>query len=206
MNKENYLYLATDGINDFKKFGITQNIKARILKYNSTEHLRPIYFEKVFVFKSDIEARNAETKLKKEMKDYIVQTQHAETFLWNKVTQKKFNDLTKNYKLFEFSTKYVGNVKNDKFEYYDELLKTIKYGTDNGISNKKMEDLIISYKVGYYRENASPRVVMENRIKHLIKLTDKELCWDNKPRIFERMERLYNFEKEIKRLVELVMN
>ena len=44
-----YLYLATDGINDFKKFGIAANANIRLINYNTTEHLRPIYFEKIFV-------------------------------------------------------------------------------------------------------------------------------------------------------------
>jgi hypothetical protein len=42
---------------------------------------------------------------------------------------------------------------------------------------------------------------MEDRIKHLIKLTNKELCWDNKPRILDRMQRLYIFEEEIKKTI-----
>jgi hypothetical protein len=42
-----YLYLATDGVNDFKKFGIAANDNIRLINYNTTEHLRPIYFEKM---------------------------------------------------------------------------------------------------------------------------------------------------------------
>jgi len=70
-----YLYLATDGVNDFKKFGIAANANIRLINYNTTEHLRPIYFEKVFVFDSYELARNAETNIRQSLKKYIIQTQ-----------------------------------------------------------------------------------------------------------------------------------
>jgi hypothetical protein len=64
-----------------------------------------------------------------------------------------------------------------------------------------LERLIIKHKVGYYRENAPPRVIMEDRIKHLIQLGNKELCWDNKPRMLDRMQKFYCLEEEIKSLL-----
>ena len=196
-----YLYLATDGVNDFKKFGIAANTNIRLINYNTTEHLRPIYFEKVFVFDSYNEARNAETNLRQNLKKYIIQTQHIETFLWNDETEKMFNELTKDFTLIEFTNDYVGNLQNKKFPYYEELVKLINYAVESGIPKKTVEKLVIKSRVGYYRENAPARIVMEDRIKHLVKLTNKELCWDNKPRILDRMQRLYTFEEQIKTIL-----
>ena len=196
-----YLYLATDGENDFKKFGIAANVNIRLINYNTTEHLRPIYFEKVFVFDNYEQARNAETELRRELKKYIVQTQHIETFIWNKNTEKLFNELTKGHTLVEFTNDFVGNLQNKKFPYYEELVKLINYAVESGIPKKTVEKLVIKSRVGYYRENAPARIVMEDRIKHLVKLTNKELCWDNKPRILDRMQRLYTFEEQIKNIL-----
>ena len=196
-----YLYLATDGINDFKKFGIAANANIRLINYNTTEHLRPIYFEKVFVFDSYNDARNAETNLRQNLKKYIIQTQHIETFVWNDETEKMFNELTKDFTLIEFTNDFVGNLQNKKFPYYEELVKLINYAVESGIPKKTVEKLVIKSRVGYYRENAPARIVMEDRIKHLVKLTNKELCWDNKPRILDRMQRLYTFEEEIKKTI-----
>ena len=196
-----YLYLATDGVNDFKKFGIAANVNIRLINYNTTEHLRPIYFEKVFVFDNYEQARNAETELRRELKKYIVQTQHIETFIWNKNTEKLFNELTKGHTLVEFTNDFVGNLQNKKFPYYEELVKLINYAVESGIPKKTVEKLVIKSRVGYYRENAPARIVMEDRIKHLVKLTNKELCWDNKPRILDRMQRLYTFEEQIKNIL-----
>ena len=196
-----YLYLATDGINDFKKFGIAANANIRLINYNTTEHLRPIYFEKVFVFDSYNDARNAETTLRQNLKKYIIQTQHIETFVWNDETEKMFNDLTKDFTLIEFTNDFVGNLQNKKFPYYEELVKLINYAVESGVPKKTVEKLVIKSRVGYYRENAPARIVMEDRIKHLVKLTNKELCWDNKPRILDRMQRLYTFEEEIKKTI-----
>ncbi len=196
-----YLYLATDGVNDFKKFGIAANANIRLINYNTTEHLRPIYFEKVFVFDSYEQARNAETTLRRELKRFIVQTQHIETFIWNKNTEKLFNELTKDHTLIEFTNDYVGNLQNKKYPYYEELVKLINYAVESGIQKKTVEKLIIETRVGYYREDAPPRIVLEDRIKHLVKLTNKELCWDNKPRILDRMQRLYTFEERIKTIL-----
>jgi len=196
-----YLYLATDGINDFKKFGIAANANIRLINYNTTEHLRPIYFEKVFVFDSYNDARNAETTLRQNLKKYIIQTQHIETFVWNDETEKMFNELTKDFTLIEFTNDFVGNLQNKKFPYYEELVKLINYAVESGIPKKTVEKLVIKSRVGYYRENAPARIVKEDRIKHLVKLTNKELCWDNKPRILDRMQRLYTFEEEIKKTI-----
>lgn len=196
-----YLYLATDGVNDFKKFGIAANANIRLINYNTTEHLRPIYFEKVFVFDSYSDARNAETNIRQTLKKFITQTGHIETFAWNEESEKLFNELTKNFNLVQFSNDFVGNLQNKKFPYYEELIKLINYAIDGGISKKTIENLIIKCKVGYYRENAPARIVMEDRIKHLVKLTNRELCWDNKPRILDRMQRLYTFEEEIRKLL-----
>jgi hypothetical protein len=196
-----YLYLATDGVNDFKKFGIAANANIRLINYNTTEHLRPIYFEKVFVFDSYEQARNAETNIRQTLKKYIIQTQHIETFVWNKDTERQFNELTKDYRLIEFSNDYVGNLQNKKYPYYEELVKLINFAVESGIPKKTVEKLVIKSRVGYYRENAPARIVMEDRIKHLVKLTNKELCWDNKPRILDRMQRLYTFEEEIKNIL-----
>jgi hypothetical protein len=196
-----YLYLATDGVNDFKKFGIAANVNIRLINYNTTEHLRPIYFEKVFVFDSYEQARNAETNIRQSLKKYIIQTQHIETFVWNEDTERQFNELTKDYTLIKFSNDYVGNLQNKKYPYYEELVKLINFAVESGISKKTVEKLIIKSRVGYYRENAPARIVMEDRIKHLVKLTNKELCWDNKPRILDRMQRLYTFEEEIKNIL-----
>lgn len=197
-----YLYLATDGVNDFKKFGIAANANIRLINYNTTEHLRPIYFEKVFVFDSYNDARNAETNLRQNLKKYIIQTQHIETFVWNDETENMFNELTKDFTLIEFTNDFVGNLQNKKFPYYEELVKLINYAVESGIPKKTVEKLVIKSRVGYYRENAPTRIVMEDRIKHLVKLTNKELCWDNKPRILDRMQRLYTFEEEIKKILE----
>lgn len=196
-----YLYLATDGVNDFKKFGIAANANIRLINYNTTEHLRPIYFEKVFVFDSYNDARNAETNLRQNLKKYIIQTQHIETFVWNDETEKMFNELTKDFTLIEFTNDYVGNLQNKKFPYYEELVKIINYAVESGIPKKTVEKLVIKSRVGYYREDAPARIVMEDRIKHLVKLTNKELCWDNKPRILDRMQRLYTFEEQIKTIL-----
>jgi hypothetical protein len=196
-----YLYLATDGINDYKKFGIAANANIRLINYNTTEHLRPIYFEKVFVFNNYEQARNAETNLRQNLKKYIVQTQHIETFIWNDETELMFNDLTKDFTLIEFTNDFVGNLQNKKFPYYEELVKLINYAVESGIPKKTVEKLVIKSRVGYYREDAPARIVMEDRIKHLVKLTNKELCWDNKPRILDRMQRLYTFEEQIKNIL-----
>ena len=196
-----YLYLATDGVNDFKKFGIAANVNIRLINYNTTEHLRPIYFEKVFVFDSYNDARNSETNIRQNLKKYIVQTQHIETFIWNEETEIIFNEITKDFTPIEFSNDFVGNLQNKKFPYYEELVKLINYAVESGISKKTVEKLVIKSRVGYYREDAPARIVMEDRIKHLVKLTNKELCWDNKPRILDRMQRLYTFEEQIKNLV-----
>jgi hypothetical protein len=196
-----YLYLATDGVNDFKKFGIAANANIRLINYNTTEHLRPIYFEKVFVFDSYELARNAETNIRQSLKKYIIQTQRIETFVWNEDTERQFNELTKDYTLIEFSNDYVGNLQNKKYPYYEELVKLINFAVESGIPKKTVEKLVIKSRVGYYRENAPDRIVMEDRVKHLIKLTNKELCWDNKPRILDRMQRLYIFEEEIKKII-----
>ena len=196
-----YLYLATDGVNDFKKFGIAANANIRLINYNTTEHLRPIYFEKVFVFDSYELARNAETNIRQSLKKYIIQTQRIETFVWNEDTERQFNELTKDYILIEFSNDYVGNLQNKKYPYYEELVKLINFAVESGIPKKTVEKLVIKSRVGYYRENAPARIVMEDRVKHLIKLTNKELCWDNKPRILDRMQRLYIFEEEIKKTI-----
>jgi hypothetical protein len=196
-----YLYLATDGVNDFKKFGIAANANIRLINYNTTEHLRPIYFEKVFVFDSYELARNAETNIRQSLKKYIIQTQRIETFVWNEDTERQFNELTKDYALIEFSNDYVGNLQNKKYPYYEELVKLINFAVESGIPKKTVEKLVIKSRVGYYSENSPARIVMEDRIKHLIKLTNKELCWDNKPRILDRMQRLYIFEEEIKKTI-----
>jgi hypothetical protein len=196
-----YLYLATDGVNDFKKFGIAANANIRLINYNTTEHLRPIYFEKVFVFDSYELARNAETNIRQSLKKYIIQTQRIETFVWNEDTERQFNELIKDYTLIEFSNDYVGNLQNKKYPYYEELVKLINFAVESGIPKKTVEKLVIKSRVGYYRENAPDRIVMEDRVKHLIKLTNKELCWDNKPRILDRMQRLYIFEEEIKKII-----
>lgn len=196
-----YLYLATDGVNDFKKFGIAANVNIRLINYNTTEHLRPIYFEKVFVFDSYNDARNAETNLRQNLKKYIIQTQHIETFVWNDETANTFNELTKDFRLIEFTNDYVGNLQNKKFPYYEELVKLINYAVESGIPKKTVEKLAIKSRVGYYREDAPARIIMEDRIKHLVKLTNKELCWDNKPRILDRMQRLYTFEEQIKNIL-----
>ncbi len=195
---KNYLYLATDGVNDFKKFGITSNVNIRLINYNTTEHLRPIYFEKVFLFENYNDARSSETTIRRRLKTFITQSHHIETFIWNDVTEKIFNEITEKYDLINFKNDFVGNLQNKKFPYYEELIKLINYAVESGVPKKTVENLIIKSKVGYYRENASSRVVMENRIKPLIKLTDKELCWDNKPRILDRIQRLYLFEEQIK--------
>lgn len=198
---EAYLYLATDGVNDFKKFGIAGNVNIRLINYNTTEHLRPIYFEKVFVFGTYNEARDAETQLRQTLKKYITQTHHVETFIWNEETELIFDELTKNYVVHNFSSDFVGNLQNKKFPYYEELLKLINYAVASGIPKKTVENLVIKSRVGYFRENAPKRIVIEDRIKHLVKLTSRELCWDNKPRILDRMQRLYTFEEQIKKTI-----
>lgn len=196
-----YLYLATDGINDFKKFGITGNLNTRLIKYNSTEHLRPIIFEKVFEFDNLFTARNKETELKKLLKSYIIQTEHIETFVWNEKTKNIFHKFTLGFKSIYFKNEYVGNIQNAKYPYYESLIKLINSGLKNGVSKNKIEELVIKTKVGYFRENAPKRVIMEKRIKHLIQLSDKELCWDNKPKISDRLKRLYNFEELLNKLI-----
>lgn len=196
-----YLYLATDGVGDFKKFGIASNLNKRLIDYNSSEHLRPIYFEKVFGFKSYSEARDAETQLRRELKKYIIQTNHIETFVCNETTENIFNESTKEYMVVDFTNDYAGNIQNKRFPYYKELLKLINFALGNGMSKTVLEKLIIKHKVGYYREDAPQRVIMEDRIKHLIRFGDKELCWDNKPRMLDRMQRLYGLDEEIKSLL-----
>jgi hypothetical protein len=196
-----YLYLATDGVGDFKKFGIASNPNIRLINYNTTEHLRPIYFEKVFGFKSYSDARDAETQLRRELKQYIIQTHHIETFVCNEITENIFNESTKEYVVIDFTNDYAGNIQNKRFPYYKELLKLINFALDVGMCKIVLERLIIKHKVGYYRENAPPRVIMEDRIKHLIQLGNKELCWDNKPRMLDRMQKFYCLEEEIKSLL-----
>lgn len=197
-----YLYLATDGVDDFRKFGITENLNSRLIDYNTTEHLRPIFFEKVFEFDDYFIVRNVETALRNLLKNYIPQTQHIETFVWNEETKTIFNNFTVGFKSVDFTNKYVGNLQNEKYPYYERIIELINLGLKNGVSKNKIEELIIKTKVGYFRENAPSRVIMENRIKHLIKLSDKELCWDNKPRILDRMSRLYNFEELLNKIIE----
>jgi hypothetical protein len=196
-----YLYLASDGILDFKKFGITSNPIIRLINYNSTEHLRPIYFEKVFVFESYSDARNFETLLRGKLKKYITQTSRIETFEWNEITEEIFNSITKDLTEVEFSNDYLGNVNNKKFPYHSELMNLIQFAIDSKVPNKTIEKFIIETRTGYFKENTPPRVVMENRVKPLIKLTNKELFWDNKPSLNDRMSRLYNLEDKIKKLI-----
>ena len=42
-----YLYLATDGVEDYKKFGITTNLDIRLVNYNSSQHIRPVFLRKL---------------------------------------------------------------------------------------------------------------------------------------------------------------
>lgn len=196
-----YLYLASDGIMDFKKFGITSNLTIRLINYNSTQHLRPIYFEKVFSFETYSDARNLETLLRSELRKYITQTGRIETFEWNEDSEKIFNLITKDLNEIEFSNEYLGNLNNKKFPYHNELLNLINFAISSEIPKKTIEKLIIETKTGYYKEDAPPRVVFENRIKPLVTLTNKELFWDNKPSLNDRMSRLYHLEDKIKKLV-----
>ncbi len=200
--KKGYLYLASDGIQDYKKFGITENLDRRLISYNTTEHLRPIFFEKVFEFDDYLTAMAVENTLRDLLKKYITQTNHIETFIWNKETESIFNNFVVGLNSVSFKNEYVGNLQNEKYPYYENLIKLIEKGLNNGIERNIIEQLIIQTKVGYYRENAPKRVVMENRVKHLIQLSDRELCWDNKPRILDRMSRLYNFEEQLNKIIE----
>jgi hypothetical protein len=119
----------------------------------------------------------------------------------NETTENIFNESTKEYMVVDFTNDYAGNIQNKRFPYYKELLKLINFALGNGMSKTVLEKLIIKHKVGYYREDAPQRVIMEDRIKHLIRFGDKELCWDNKPRMLDRMQRLYGLDEEIKSLL-----
>lgn len=197
-----YLYLASDGVDDFRKFGITENLNSRLINYNTSEHLRPIFFEKVFEFDDYFIARNVETTLRNLLKNYIPQTNHIETFVWNEETRNIFNNFTKEFKSFHFRNIYIGNMQNEKYPYYEKTIDLINSALKNGVPKNKIEELVIKSKVGYFRENAPSRVVMENRIKHLIKLSERELCWDNKPSISVRMSRFYNLQDRINKIVK----
>jgi len=74
--KKGYLYLASDGVEDFYKFGITNCLNTRLISYNTTEHLRPIEFLKTYEFETYSQARDVETKLRNNLKKYITQSNH----------------------------------------------------------------------------------------------------------------------------------
>lgn len=197
-----YLYLATDGVDDFKKFGIAKNIKSRLIDYNSTQHIRPIYFERVFELTSYKEVRQYESNLKRKLKYFITQTHRIETFVWDKNSEKIFNEEVRGLKEINPKNEYIGNKQNKDFNYYNDLIDLIHGALKSGIPDTTIEELVIKTKVGYYRENATKTVVKEKRIKPLIKITDKHLYWDTKPTIYERLKRLYNFEDEIKKIID----
>ena len=192
-----YLYLATDGVEDYKKFGITTNLDIRLVNYNSSQHIRPVFFEKTYVFDTYSSARNAETKLKNKLKNFIKQTYHLETFEWNEESKEIFLKTSQKFKEIEFKNNFAGKVKNEKFPFYKKVIDLIDFAISNKLSIFVIENLIVKNRVGYYKENTPKRVILENRVKHLIKLTEKPLYWDNKPRLLDRMERYYRLEQDI---------
>ena len=102
-----YLYLASDGVKDFYKFGITNCLNTRLLSYNTTEHLRPINFIKSYEFKTYKEARDLETKLKHSLKSYIIQSNHDEIFKVTKKSMSIFTEVLNDYNENVFKNRYI---------------------------------------------------------------------------------------------------
>lgn len=196
--KQGYLYLASDGIKDFYKFGITNCLNTRLISYNTTEHLRPISFLETYFFKTYDEARNIETQLKSVLKNFIVQSNHDETFKVCDESLGLFYDVVKNNEKYIFNNKYVGNIKNESFPYVEKVTELVNEYISLGFNSDIIEKMIIKHKIGYYRENANPRIVMENRIKDLISINGRMICWDNKPKHSLRMSRYYNLVDDLK--------
>jgi len=169
----------------------------RLVNYNSSQHIRPVFFEKTYVFDTYSSARNAETKLKNKLKNFIKQTYHLETFEWNEESKEIFLKTSQKFKEIEFKNNFAGKVKNEKFPFYKKVIDLIDFAISNKLSIFVIENLIVKNRVGYYKENTPKRVILENRVKHLIKLTEKPLYWDNKPRLLDRMERYYRLEQDI---------
>lgn len=201
--KKGYLYLASDGVKDFYKFGITNCLNNRLISYNTTEHLRPIKFLKTYEFETYSQARDVETKLRSNLKEYIKQSNHDEIFEVNSESLNIFYTTVEDCIELEFKNRYIGNIENEFFDYYQKVNDVVKYYKNKGIPTTIIEELIIKNKVGYFREDARPRIVMEDRIKDLVLLNGKMICWDNKPKHSVRINRYYNLEEDLKQLISI---
>jgi len=198
--KKGYLYLASDGVEDFYKFGITNCLNTRLISYNTTEHIRPIEFLKTYEFETYNQARDVETKLRNNLKKYITQSNHDEIFEVNSESLSIFYDIVQDCVEVEFENRYIGNIENEFFDYFQKVNDLIKDYQNKGIPTTIIEELIIKNKVGYFRENARPSVIMEDRIKDLVHLNEKMICWDNKSKHSLRINRYYNLEEDLKKI------
>jgi len=198
--KKGFLYLASDGVNDYYKFGITNCLNTRLISYNTTEHLRPIKFIKSFSFDTYKDARDKETIIKHRLKSYIIQSNHDETFKVSKKSMSIFDECVEECEVYNFKNNYVGNLKNEPFPYLEKVTNLISEYINKGMDKKKIEELVLKTKVGYFRENANPRVVMEKRIKNLMVIDKEMMCWDNKPKHTARMNRYYKLVDELKNI------
>jgi hypothetical protein len=196
-----YLYLASDGIKDFYKFGITNCLNTRLISYNTTEHLRPIKFLETYEFDTYSESRDVETKLRNVLKKYIIQSNHDEIFKVTKKSIEIFYETVKNCNNLNFKNRYIGNIQNEFFDYHQKVIQLVTKYKNKGVSSSVIEELIIKNKVGYFRENARPRIIMEDRIKDLMVVNKKMICWDNKPKHSVRINRYYNLEEDLKLLI-----
>jgi len=196
-----YLYLASDGVDDYYKFGITNCLNTRLISYNTTEHLRPIKFLETYIFENYADARDIETKLRNGLKKYITQSNHDEIFEVNKESIKIFYKVMDGSTKLNFSNRYIGNVENEYFDYKEKVISLVNEYKQKGIDSKTIENLIFKNKIGYFRENARPRIVMEDRIKDLMVVNENMICWDNKPKHSVRINRYYNLEEDLKSIL-----
>jgi len=179
--KKHYLYLVTDGNEDYYKFGITDNLHIRLSQYNTSQHIRPNTFIKTYEFDSEKEAREVENKLKKELAPWITMSTKTETFKVNDKTLGIFESVVEGVKDTEYVNTFIGNKNNEKFDYISAIKKKIDECREIGIDEKLILNAIINSKCGYRKEYTPNRVLFEKRRILIDVLDGVEVYSDTKP-------------------------
>jgi predicted GIY-YIG superfamily endonuclease len=179
--KKHYLYLVTDGNEDYYKFGITDNLNIRLSQYNTSQHIRPNTFIKTYEFDSEKEAREVENKLKKELAPWITMSTKTETFKVNDKTLGIFESVVEGLKDTDYVNTFIGNKNNEKFEYIGAIKKKINECREIGIDEKLILNTIINSKCGYRKEYTPNRVLFEKRRILIDVLDGVEVYSDTKP-------------------------
>jgi len=196
-----FIYLASDEINDYYKFGKTDNLERRKNEYNATGTLRPVIFKKTFIFESKDDMDKRENKLSKELDKYIKVAQknlkghsastQKEVFEVNNDSMNIFNRVMKG------CTKYIIPPYNyEDFDHEQDVIDLINKYREEGLSDQVIEKLSIKTNAAYRK--FTKRQIDDKRVHKIMKVNGKMLSYENKSSLAKRFNKVSKFKQELR--------